>query len=318
MKSWKCSTDDVSGGERERVWQDALKQISLPTTRLSDHSGFYGDVTSVVSPLGVEFSRVSSSAQTLSGACVNTPPCLWLALPVEGVFQLDDGAEPVDLSLGDILYGPTGCDSTLTLPDHFVMLYVRIPQTMLYPRLLNLQVMPLGTLTGRAAVNRIFAGLLHSVVRDLEAIGDEDIRPIEVAISEFVITGLAENAALSCFDLAGARNFHRISQAIELRLGNGDLTLHQIAEQQSVSARYIQKLFQQAGMSFSQYLRRRRLEHCHSDLGSTAHRHLSISEICFRWGFNDAAHFSRSFGAEYGMTPRAFRQMRLNAQSPVH
>ena len=54
-------------------------------------------------------------------------------------------------------------------------------------------------------------------------------------------------------------------------------------------ARYIQKLFQQAGMSFSQYVRRRRLEHCYADLGSLAHRNLSISDICFRWGFNDAA-----------------------------
>jgi len=315
MKSWKCSTDLVSSSQRERVWQEALQQISLPASSLQDRASFHGDVMNVVSPLGIEFSRVSSSAQTISGACLSNPPCLWLALPIEGVFQLNDGAEPVDLTLGDILYGPTGYDSTLKLPDHFVMLYVRIPQPVLYPRLLNLHLMPLGTLTGRAAINRVFAGLLHSIVKDLEALGDEDIRPIEVAISEFIITGLAESAAMSCFDMAGARNFHRISQAIELRLGDGELTLHKIADQQNVSARYIQKLFQQAGMSFSHYLRHRRLEHCHADLGSVAHRHLSISEICFRWGFNDAAHFSRSFGAEYGMTPRAYRQMRLGAQS---
>lgn len=318
MKSWTCSTDVVSGGERERVWQDALRQISLPATSLQDRASFSGEVSNIISPLGIEISRVSSSAQTLSGACLSSPPCLWLALPVKGAFQLDDGSDLHDLGLGDILYGPTGYDSTLKLSDTFVMLYIRIPQTILYPRLLNLQTLPLGTLTSRAAVNRIFAGLLHSIVNDLEELGDEDIRPIEVAISEFVISSLAENAALSCFDVAGASNFHRISQAIEVQLGDGDLTLHRIAEQQRVSARYIQKLFQQAGMSFSHYLRRRRLEHCHSDLASAAHRHLSISEICFRWGFNDAAHFSRSFGAEYGMTPREFRQKQLGALRRAH
>ena len=318
MKSWKCSTDLVNGDERERVWGEALHQISLPTTHLQDHSGFHGDVSSIVSPSGIEFSRVSSSAQTLSGACLSRPPCLWLALPVEGVFQLDDGSESTDLRLGDILYGPTGQDTTLKLPEHFVMLYIRIPQTMLYPRLLNLQVLQMGTLTGRAAVNRIFSNLLHSIVDDLEELTDEHIRPIEVALSEFVISSLAESSAMSCFDVAGASNFHRISQAIELQLGDGDLTLHQIAEQQRVSARYIQKLFQQAGLSFSQYLRQRRLEHCHADLGSSAHRNLSISDICFRWGFNDAAHFSRSFRADYGMTPRAFRQERLGALARAH
>jgi AraC-like DNA-binding protein len=318
MKSWKCSTDVVHGEERERVWGDALRQISLPATRLVDNMGFHGDVSSITSPLGIEFSRVSSSAQTLSGACPSRPPCLWLALPIRGVFILDDGADNTDLRQGDILYGPTGRGSTLKLLGDFVMLYIRIPQSMLYPRLLNLQVLPIGALTGRAAVNRIFSNLLHSIVDDLEELTDEHIRPIEVALSEFAISSLAESSAMSCFDAAGASNFHRISQAIELQLGDGDLTLHQVADQQHVSARYIQKLFQQAGMSFSQYLRQRRLEHCHADLGSIAHRNLSISDICFRWGFNDAAHFSRSFRADYGTTPRAYRQKRLGELSKAH
>jgi AraC-like DNA-binding protein len=316
MKAWKYSTDLVKGDERERVWGEALHQISLPATSVHDRSGFHGDVSSIVSPLGIEFSRVSSSAQTLSGACLSRPPCLWLALPVEGTFQLDN--DDSTLRVGDILYGPTGRDSTLKLPDHFVMLYIRIPQTMLYPRLLNLQVLSIGTLSGHVALNRIFSNLLRSIVDDLDELTDEYIRPIEVALSEFVISSLAESSATSCFDLAGASNFHRISQAIELQLGDGDLTLHHIAEQQHVSARYIQKLFQQAGLSFSQYLRQRRLEHCHADLGSSAHRNLSISDICFRWGFNDAAHFSRSFRADYGMTPRSFRQERLSAISRAH
>ncbi len=313
MKAWKYSSDVASGDDRERVWGEALQHISLPSARLQDWAGFRGDVSSIVSPLGIELSRVASSPQTLSGACPSRTPHLWLALPVEGGFVLDDGADGTDLRLGDILYGPTGHDSTLRLTDHFVMLYIRIPQAMLHPRLLNLQVLRVGTLTGRAAVNRIFSGLLHSIVDDLDELTDDHIRPIEVAISEFVISSLAESSATSCFDLAGASNFNRICQAIEQQLGDGDLTLQDISDQQHVSARYIQKLFQQAGMSFSQYLRQRRLEHCHSDLASVAHRSLSISEICFRWGFNDAAHFSRSFRADYGQTPREFRQRQMTA-----
>jgi AraC-like DNA-binding protein len=312
MQSWKCSTESFSGPERERVWGEALHHISLPGTRLQDHAGFHGNVSSIVSPLGIEFSRVASSAQTISGKCASRTPCLWLALPVEGKFLLADGADSSDLRRGDILYGPAGRDSTLELPDHFVMLYIRIPQTMLHPRLLNLRVLPMGTLTGRVAVNRIFSNLLHSIVDDLEELTDEHIHPIEVALSEFVVSSLAENAATSCFDTAGASNFNRICQAIELQLGDGDLTLQRIAEQQHVSARYIQKLFQQAGLSFSPYLRQRRLAHCHADLANAALRNLSISDICFRWGFNDAAHFSRSFRADYGMTPRAFRQAKAN------
>ena len=196
MRSWKCTTDLVSGEQRERLWGEALRQISLPATHVRDHAGFHGDVSSIVSPSGIEFSRISSSAQTISGACISRPPCLWLALPVEGVFQLDEDAGGDELRMGDILYGPTGRDSTLNLPDRFVMLYIRIPQTMLYPRMLNLQVLQMGTLTGRVAVNRIFSNLLHSIVDDLEELTDEHIRPVEVALSEFVISSLAESSAM--------------------------------------------------------------------------------------------------------------------------
>jgi AraC-like DNA-binding protein len=230
---------------------------------------------------------------------------------VQGQFLVQGARGGTDLHPSDILYGPGGRDSTLTLPDDFIMLYIRIPQSMLHPRLLNLRVLPLGMLSGREAVNRIFSGLLRSIVDDLDELTQEHIHPIEVAVAEFVVSSLAASSAASCFDIAGASNFHRICQAIEQQLGDGELTLQHVADEQRVSARYVQKLFQQAGLSFMPYLRQRRLEHCHSDLGNTALKSLSISEICFRWGFNDAAHFSRSFRADYGTTPRAYRQSML-------
>jgi hypothetical protein len=53
MKSWKCSTESFSNGDRVRVWRETLQQISLPATRLQDDEGFYGDVSSLTSPLGI-------------------------------------------------------------------------------------------------------------------------------------------------------------------------------------------------------------------------------------------------------------------------
>src|SRR5260370_39969348 len=52
----------------------------------------------------------------------------------------------------------------------------------------------------------------------------------------------------------------------------------------------------------------RRLERAREDLTDPVHSHLSISDICFRWGFNDAAHFSRAFHDTYGVSPRNFRR----------
>ena len=55
-------------------------------------------------------------------------------------------------------------------------------------------------------------------------------------------------------------------------------------------------------------MRRRRLERAREDLANPLYSHLSISDVCFRWGFNDAAHFSRSFRDQFGLSPRDHRQ----------
>jgi AraC-like DNA-binding protein len=81
-----------------------------------------------------------------------------------------------------------------------------------------------------------------------------------------------------------------------------------VAAADGISTRSLQKLFSTAGLSFSTYLRDRRLERCRLDLSSPICASLSISEICFRWGFNGSAHFSRAFKDRYGVSPREYRR----------
>ncbi len=75
-----------------------------------------------------------------------------------------------------------------------------------------------------------------------------------------------------------------------------------------MSPRYLQKLFKSADETFGHYILARRLERCRADLASPLCRQLSISEICFRWGFNGSAHFSRVFRDRFGASPREFRR----------
>jgi len=102
-------------------------------------------------------------------------------------------------------------------------------------------------------------------------------------------------------------HLQRLCQTIETLLPDPDLSLRRVADEEGVSPRYVQKLFASANETFSHYLRSRRLERCRIDLASPQHARLSISEICFRWGFNGSAHFSRAFREQYGRSPREFR-----------
>jgi AraC-like DNA-binding protein len=100
----------------------------------------------------------------------------------------------------------------------------------------------------------------------------------------------------------------RVFQSIEMRLSDPDLNIHQIASEHGISSRYLQKLFETHGESFSQYVKLRRLERCRLDLGSPLYAQRTISEILFQWGFNDSATFSRAFRDRYGVSPREYRK----------
>jgi len=50
-----------------------------------------------------------------------------------------------------------------------------------------------------------------------------------------------------------------------------------------------------------------RLEACARALRDPNQRLLNISEIAYRWGFNDLSHFNRAFRAHFDMSPGEWR-----------
>jgi AraC-like DNA-binding protein len=59
----------------------------------------------------------------------------------------------------------------------------------------------------------------------------------------------------------------------------------------------------------SAYILRRRLEECARQMCSPGWSAHTLTEIAFSWGFNSAAHFTRTFHEKYGMAPREYRRM---------
>jgi AraC-like DNA-binding protein len=104
-------------------------------------------------------------------------------------------------------------------------------------------------------------------------------------------------------------NYHlaRIKGEIDARLRNPALTVSDVARDLGISVGHIHRLFRQEATTPAQYIWLRRLEMCSRDLVDPSRAGHSISEIAFSWGFNDAAHFSRSFRDRFGVAPREWR-----------
>jgi AraC-like DNA-binding protein len=79
------------------------------------------------------------------------------------------------------------------------------------------------------------------------------------------------------------------------------------AERLGLSVRYLHRLLEPTGRSFSEHLQTCRLEHAAALLRDPASAMLRIGEIAERSGFADASHFSRSFRRHFGDTPHGWR-----------
>ena len=295
-----------------------MQRLCLPVGELPQKAGFRGKVFCINSPLGMEFALVDAEPLEISGRYLNQDAAIWLTLLLAGEAVLSYDSQRLDLAPGDIVYGPTYAEAILRFTRDFRQLFVKVQRLALNPRVFAPLSLKLGHLPARSGVNHVFSGMLQSLAEVIEEISPEQLRPVETALTEFLITGLGdEKSVFGLGGVAGARAYHlqRICQRIETLLSEPDLAIGTVARAEGVSVRYLQRLFKEAGNSFIHYLRTRRLERCRADLASSFHADLSISEICFRWGFNGSAHFSRAFRKAYGMSPREYRQQQVEERS---
>ncbi len=286
-------------------------RLRLPLGEPPEHDPFRGEVLCIVSPLGMDFAVMSASPQAISGRNPNQPAAVWLVLLLEGEATFFDGETTGPLHVGDIVYGPTGMNAALRLMTAFRLLFISAPRVALDHRLVAPLSLKVGRLPGDTGLGHVFSGLLRATADALGDLRSEQLRPVELALTEFLVANLAAEgspASQGGASAARAAHLHRVCQTIETMLAEPDLTLDRVAQADGISARSLQKLFAAARQNFSTYLRTRRLERCRLDLTSPMFASLSISEICFRWGFNGSAHFSRAFKDQYGVSPRDYRR----------
>jgi acetamidase/formamidase/AraC-like DNA-binding protein len=309
MNSWSFTTEAYPGHRRLEAWRDALGKLSIEARGAADARDVYATAQAVESPLGIVFAQIASGPQRLSYS--DDPGIIWLALHSEGQAVLSEAGRSTPIALGDLVYGTAGAQADLLFATNFRQLLVRVPRAAIGSRLVAPLAPKVGHLSARSGFGRVFAQLLASVADTIDTLDAGAIRPIEVALAEFLTVGLAgdsDGGALAGATASQTATLHRICQNIEARLGDPDLALSGVAEHEGVSIRYLQKLFEAAGSSFHDYVRQRRLERSRLDLINPFYARESVTAVCFRWGFNDAAGFSRAFSERFGEPPRRYRR----------
>ena len=127
------------------------------------------------------------------------------------------------------------------------------------------------------------------------------------------LLALALGPTRDAADLAGRRGLpvarlRAIKDSIIADLHRPDLTVAAVAKHHRVTPRYVQRLFETDGTTFSEFVRQQRLEKARRLLINPAHAKTSIGTIALDAGFVDQSHFNHAFRRAYGMTPSDARR----------
>ena len=99
-------------------------------------------------------------------------------------------------------------------------------------------------------------------------------------------------------------------------LGDGELSVGEVAQRQRVTPRYVHKLFENEGLTFSSFVLGQRLARAHRMLSDPHLANRTVGSIAFDIGFGDLSYFNRTFRRRYGAAPREIRHAALSADPP--
>jgi len=236
-----------------------------------------------------------------------------MATQVEGTVLVKEGDVEFTQHPGDLSIMSAGEPYTIIHTQHSHRLILHIPAQVYRERILAHQ-------EGRTFRPRMMAAgglvtIVHEMLKALAFEADKLNMTEQYTLAESLLeltSAILRSDADQEYEQQHAKQsalFRRILEFMEANYMDCELTPEKIANANGISMRYLHSLFQQAGLTVSKWMWERRLKATREDLIDPNMSHMRVSEIAFRRGFNDPAHFSRAFKNRFDVSPSKLRQI---------
>jgi AraC-like DNA-binding protein len=311
--AYYLSTDQVPERDRTAFWREEFGRVvlRLDVNPLGEKP-FYADSKLLALPgIGLFSGNCTSTRfQTTPALIANNDDSVIVQKLVSNFGSTVHAGREASLTAGD------GIVLSCTDPLHFLVPKggltsgVRLSRPVLQALAPGLNDAYNRVIPGQSdALNLLFGYL--KVLENQEAVATPELQRILVT-HIYDLAALALGATRDTAELARERGLRAarlraIKEDISLRLTEPGLSLDGIALRHRVSPRYVQKLFEMEGSSFSDHVRAERLARTYRMLQDPRLSHLSISTIAYECGFGDITAFNRAFRKQYDASPSDVR-----------
>lgn len=228
---------------------------------------------------------------------------------LSGAYRLEQSGREVILEPGDLTLYDAAQPHRIDCPGRFSKLIVSIPRRILRERVAGIDSCTARRVRGKEGIGAVAANFITSVTLQAHRMGAGEFAALsEHSLDLLALAFASAHPADVALTSSRSVSLRRVKDFIERMLSDPTLDTEKVAAGTGLSARYINNLFNDEETSLMRYVWARRLEKCRRDILKTEHQGHLISEIAFRWGFNDLSHFSRAFKERFGACPRDFRR----------
>jgi AraC family transcriptional activator of tynA and feaB len=309
--SQSFSTDQVPVSDRLDAWRYNASQICGNCRfQFPKRYSFRGSIERR-QLAGLELTRFCSSPLSFAkfpvvSAGSEKRSCIVIT-QLNGVRRYSQENTLAVLKPGDTTLIDSGLPWTSDCPSDCARLYLRVPWWLMQDRLRISSLPIVRPISGAFGLGATLFRLATSLYHEADMLTEDEGAAAIDAYMEILSAclGRAESRLPSVSH--GTELSLRIGKYIETHLTEPGLGPRDIASAAGISVRHLHRLFSLGGRTVGDWIRRQRLEQCRSDLADPHFRERTITEIAFFWGFNDSAHFSRSFKRQFGVCPRTFR-----------
>ncbi|MDT8320175.1 MAG: helix-turn-helix domain-containing protein [Xanthomonadales bacterium] len=230
---------------------------------------------------------------------------------LQGRAEIEQRGSRFTIAPGSLAVIPGGLPYRLSFLQIGRRLLLRVPLRVFHERILGRQIRDFGAhvFSGEGLV-QITIDLLKSLVVQARGLSETEQRTVAEVTLDLIAAVVHSEAGFGQSEHGSSQvaRMSRILSYLEEHFADHDLTPAKVAEANAVSTRHLHNLFQHSGITVTKWIWERRLKAAREDLLNPALADRSITEIAYQRGFNDSAHFSRSFKSRFQITPSSLRK----------